>query len=246
MLGLFVMALGVVLIRKAELGMSPISAIPAAIANTYSERAQISKKEASQNFKVQGSETVAYSVIRKVSLTRQFGILAAELWKFVPVRSIKTPFTLGNASIGFHVICVIFQIILIRKITLKTALQLPLAVVFGYIIDLYMFILNFGAMVYWCRIALCLFGIVFTALGIVIIVSVDLMLPAPDAFLLAVSRYFKRPLSQLKIAGDISWVCIAAVIEILNMGTVVSVGIGTLASMYLTGKLVGVFKRHLP
>ena len=185
------MALGVVFIKKAELGMSPISAIPAAIANI-------------------------------------------------------TPFTLGNTSIGFHVLCVIFQIMLVRKITLKTVLILPLAVVFGYIIDLYMFILNPGIMAYWYRIVLCLSGIVFTALGIVIIVSVDLMLPAPDAFLLAASRYFERPLGQVKIIGDISWVLIAAIIEILNMGTIVSVGIGTLVSMYLTGKLVGVFKRHLP
>jgi len=191
MLGLFIMAFGVVLIRKAELGMSPISAIPAAIANI-------------------------------------------------------TPFTLGNTSIGFHVLCVILQIILVRKITLKTVLLLPLAVVFGYIIDLYMFILNPGVMAFWCRIILCLFGIVFTALGIVIVVSVDLMLPAPDAFLLAASRYFEKSLSQVKIIGDISWVFIAAVIELLNMGTIASVGIGTLASMYLTGKLVGVFKKHLP
>ena len=190
-LGLFVMAFGVVLIRKAEMGMSPISAIPAAIANI-------------------------------------------------------TPFTLGNASIGFHVFCIILQLILVRKITLKTVLLLPLAVVFGYIIDLYMFILDLGAMVYWCRIVLCLSGIVFTALGIVIIVSVDLMLPAPDAFLLAASRYFDRSLSRVKITGDISWVIIAAFIELLYMENIVSVGIGTLISMYLTGKLVGVFKKHLP
>ena len=32
-MGLLVMALGIVLIKKAELGMSPISAVPAAVAN---------------------------------------------------------------------------------------------------------------------------------------------------------------------------------------------------------------------
>jgi len=190
-LGLFVMAFGVVLIRKAELGMSPISAIPAAIANI-------------------------------------------------------TPFTLGNASIGFHVLCIILQLILVRKITIKTVLLLPLAVAFGYIIDLYMFVLDIGAIAYWHRIVLSLFGIVFTALGIVIIVSVNLMLPAPDAFLLAASRHFNRPLSRVKITGDIIWVFVAAIIEFFYMGTIVSVGIGTLISMYLTGKLVGVFKKHLP
>ena len=55
----------------------------------YSERAQISKKEARQNFKVQGSGAAAYSAVRKATLTPQFGILTAELLKFVPVRSMQ-------------------------------------------------------------------------------------------------------------------------------------------------------------
>ena len=190
-LGLFIMAFGIVLIKKANLGMSPLSAIPAAVANF-------------------------------------------------------TTFTLGNTTIGFHVFCIILQIILTRRVTVKTVLLLPLAVVFGYIIDLYMFIMGFVAVVYWLRIACCFFGIVFTALGIVIIVSVDLMLPAPDAFLLSASLFFKRPLSQVKIIGDITWVVVAVAIELVNTGNIVSVGIGTLASMYLTGRFVGIIKQRLP
>ena len=53
----------------------------------YSERAKISKKEVSQNFKMQGGAAAAYSVIRKVKPPPQFGILAAELYKFGPVQS---------------------------------------------------------------------------------------------------------------------------------------------------------------
>jgi MiaB/RimO family radical SAM methylthiotransferase len=58
----------------------------------YSERAQVSKKEASENFKVQGGGDAAYSAVRKAAPTPQFGILAAGLYKFgksVPVRSIS-------------------------------------------------------------------------------------------------------------------------------------------------------------
>jgi hypothetical protein len=55
--------------------------------------AQISKKEASKNFKVPRGAVAAYPAVRKAkpTPTPQFGILAAELYKFgkfVPVRSI--------------------------------------------------------------------------------------------------------------------------------------------------------------
>lgn len=190
-LGLFVMAFGVVLIKKGDLGMSPISSIPAAVANI-------------------------------------------------------TPFTLGNTTIAFHVLCILLQILLLRKLTLKMILLLPLAVVFGYIIDLYMFILKFGGMTLWLRCVISFAGIVFTALGIVIIVGVDLMLPAPDAFLRAASQHFNKPLGTVKIIGDVTWVAITVIIELLSRGKIISVGIGTLASMYLTGKFVSLFKKWLP
>lgn len=151
MIGLLVMALGIVLIKKAELGMSPISAIPAAVANI-------------------------------------------------------TPLSLGNTTILFHLLCILFLILLLRKITLKMILLLPLAIIFGYIIDFYMAILQLPKMNFWLRCVICFVGTVLTALGIVLIAGTDFMLPAPDAFVRAFSECFQRPLSTTKIAGDVTWV----------------------------------------
>ncbi len=190
-LGLLVMALGVVLIKKAELGMSPISAIPAAVAR------------------------------------------------------LAPRFTLGNTTIAFHVLCMLLQFAVLRRFTLKTALLLPLAVVFGYIIDLYMLI-PFGAMDLWLRCLVCFGGIVCTALGIVIISGCDLMLPAPDSFLRALSARIGKPLGAVKTAGDVTWVAITAAIELLGAGRIASIGIGTLASMLLTGAFVSLFRKWMP
>ncbi len=190
LLGLFVMAFGVVLIKKADLGMSPISSIPAAVA----------------------------------------GI---------------TPFTLGNTTIAFHVLCAVFQVAALRKVTLKSVLLLPLAIVFGYIIDLYMLI-PFGSMSLPLRALVCLGGILFTALGIVIIASTDLMLPAPDSFLRTLSTISGKPLGTLKIAGDVLWVVVTVILELVVRGRIFSVGVGTVASMFLTGFFVTLLKKWLP
>ncbi len=190
LLGLFVMAFGVVLIKKADLGMSPISSIPAAVAG-------------------------------------------------------MTPFTLGNTTIAFHVLCAIFQVAALRRVTLKSVLLLPLAIVFGYIIDLYMLI-PFGSMSLPLRALVCLGGILFTALGIVIIASTDLMLPAPDSFLRTLSTISGKPLGTLKIAGDVLWVVVTVILELVVRGRILSVGVGTVASMFLTGFFVTLLKKWLP
>lgn len=189
--GLICMALGVVLIRKANIGISPLSAIPAAVSNV-------------------------------------------------------TSLTLGNTSILFHILCTIGQLILIRGIRLKAVLTLPLAFGFGYLIDLLMFLLGPEPRLIPVRILLCLIGIVVSGLGIALIVGADLMLPAPDAFLREASVFFRRPLSQVKTIGDILWVAVTAVIELLTVGRLNCVGPGTVASMLLTGRCVGLFQKLFP
>ncbi len=189
--GLVIMALGIVLIKRSALGISPLSAIPDAVA-------------------------------------------------------LITPFTLGNMSVVFHAFCILMQIFVEKRITLKIALTLPLAVVFGYLIDLFMLFIVFENAGTVLRFVLCLAGIAATGLGIVFIVGADLMLPAPDALLRSVSRRFGKPLSTVKICGDCIWVILTAVINLMSLGRLESIGTGTVLCALLTGKAVGYFKKLLP
>ena len=190
-IGLFVMALGIVLIKQANTGVSPVSVIPSALSNIL-------------------------------------------------------PLTFGNATILFQLLCFVLILAVQRKIDVKTILIVPLSVAFGYIIDLYMLFLNFDGAAVWLRYIICLLGIAATALGIVIIVGADLMLPAPDALMRTISSVYQKPLSKVKIAGDATWAVLAIVIELAFCGKVRSVWIGTVLSVLLTGKLVGVFGKCLP
>lgn len=191
-IGLFVMALGIVLIKQAGTGVSPVSVIPSALANIFSQ------------------------------------------------------FTFGNTTIFFQLFCFVLILLVQRRVDLKTVLIVPLSIVFGYIIDLYMLILSIGGLPLWLRYIFCLLGIAFTALGIVIIVGANLMLPAPDALMRAISTTFNKPLSKVKFTGDAIWAVLAIVIELIFCGKMLSVWIGTILSVLLTGKLVGVFGKKLP
>lgn len=188
-LGLVLMAFGLVFIKRLQLGISPISSVPDAI-------------------------------------------------------SMVTPFTLGNVTIAFHVICVIGQIVVNKKPTLRILLTLPLAIGFGYLIDLFMFIMDYTIDPMWLRIVLLVPGVIVSALGVVLIVGADLMLPAPDAFMRTISAVYKLPLSKVKTTGDIIWVSTSIIIDLACTGSLHSVGLGTVCSALFVGKCIGLFNKY--
>lgn len=192
LIGLLVMALGIVLIKQANTGVSPVSVIPSALSNIF------------------------------------------------------PALTFGNTTILFQLFCFALILAVQRKIDVKTALIIPLSIAFGYIIDFYMLFISLGGLAVWLRYIFCLLGIAATALGIVIIVGANLMLPAPDALMRAISATYQKPLSKVKFTGDAIWAVLAIVIELVFCGRVLSVWIGTVLSVLLTGKLVGVFGKCLP
>ncbi len=190
--GLLILALGAVLLKKAQLGMTPILSIPNAVSSV-------------------------------------------------------TPLSLGTATMLFHLVCWLGILFLRRGIDWKTVLILPLAVVFGWIVDGYLLLLQFQATALWLRVLLNLCGIGFTALGIVTIVGCRGVLPAPDGLLRTINVKFHIPLPRVKTAGDIVWVVTALLIDLIfSRRLFLSVGVGTVLSALLTGRLVGFFGKHLP
>lgn len=190
-IGLFVMGLGIVLIKKAGLGLSPISAIPSAVADI-------------------------------------------------------SPLSFGNVTIIFQCACFAAIMIATKKLTWKRAIILPVGFGIGFILDLYNILLHFDRAPIWLKIIICLLGIITTALGIVIIKRAEFVLPAADELWFTLSAKYNRKVSFFKTAGDIAWVVITVIIELVAIRTIVSVGIGTVLSMLLTGFFVGKFQKWLP
>lgn len=187
--GLFIMALGIVFIVKADIGVSPISSIAVAISKI-------------------------------------------------------APITLGNSTILFHIVCILVIIVVEQKITLRTLLILPLAIAFGYIIDFFMVLLPIYVETIILRLLFCLLGIMLTALGIIVCVTADLMLPAPDALLHTLSDKYSISFGTVKNLGDALWVCITIIIEKCYFNQITSISFGTVLAVILTGRFVGLFTKY--
>ena len=190
--GLVVMGLGVVLIKRAELGIAPITSIPASVSN------------------------------------------------------ILPRFTLGNTTIFLHVLCVIGQIILLRRVTLKSLLTLLVGIPFGYIIDGLMLLIDPGTPGLAARIVLLVLGLPISGLGVMLIVGADLMLPAPDGLTHVISQVYDKKLGNVKIVSDCVYIAISVALDLIFTGRIYAVGVGTVMSMLFVGRFVNWFARWFP
>ena len=189
--GLVCMAIGLVLVKRTCWGVSPITAVPDAVANI-------------------------------------------------------TPLSLGNATILLHVLCVVFQIIIQRKVTLKSLLCLGVGVPFGYLVDLFMLFYNPVAPSLVAKCVMLVLGVIIQGFGVALISGCDMMLPAPDEFNNVFSRVFGKKLGNVKMIADAIYVVVAAAINLIAEGSLASVGIGTIVSVLCTGRFVGISFKVLP
>ena len=193
--GLICMAIGLVLLKRTVWGVSPITAVPDAVANI-------------------------------------------------------TPLTLGNATILLHILCVLGQVLVQKRLTLKSVLCAFVGIPFGYLVDLFMWLWN-PTLVLWQKIVCLILGIAVQGFGVALISGCDMMLPAPDELNNVISRRSGKPLSRIKIIADALYVATALILNFVTWllwpeKLVLSVGISSVVSVFLTGRFVGLSFRLFP
>lgn len=188
--GLICMAIGLVMLKRTVWGVSPITAVPDAVANI-------------------------------------------------------TPLTLGNATILLHLLCVVLQIIVQRRVTLKSVLTMCVGVPFGYLVDFFMWLWN-PTLLIWEKVIVLVVGIAIQGFGVALISGCDLMLPAPDELNNVISRVTGKKLSNVKMTADAVYVVVAIVINLISTHSLASVGISSVAAVLLTGKFVGLSYKLFP
>ena len=189
--GLMTMALGVVLMKKAALGITPITSLPLA------------------------------------------------LNEVLPVLS------LGNWTILFHILCILAIIVIMKKVTVKTLLMLPVGICFGYFIDFLLWLWSFETGFLPVRILLLVVGIPVSGLGVALINDADLMLPSPDGLIRTIAGQYHLKYPVVKICGDCTWVALAVVIELTVLHRLSAVNVGTVASALLVGRSIKTWNKLL-
>ena len=190
--GLAVMALGVALSIKAELGTSPISSVP------Y-------------------------------------------------VSGLISGLSVGTTTIIVNSLFVLAQILMLRsQYDWYQLLQIPVAIVFGLMID--MFSLLMGDIVlssYIQQWLFCAAGIIFVALGVSMEVTAELITTAGEGLVLAICQVTSFKFGNVKVAVDVTLVILAAAASLLVLGELAGVREGMAAAAVLVGLLTKQFVKPL-
>ncbi len=169
-----------------------------------------------------------------------------------PVSSI--PYTLtrcwgiemGKATILFHCILVLLQILIRRKnFKLKSLLQIPVGIVFGYFTTFCNYLMTFVPTPDHIVIRICmvLISIVLVAIGIFFYLPANIMPLAGEGVMQAVSDVTKIAFPKVKVSFDITMVVISLITCLLVLHNLGSVGIGTILAAILVGVVLGQIMR---
>ena len=158
-----------------------------------------------------------------------------------------TIFSVGICTSIFYVLCVLIQFSVIRRLTANLVLQLPITIVFGQLIDLFLWLLPITPDNLFLAILLLCAGNLLFSLGIRAIAGANLVLMPPDNMARTVGAMLGWSLAKAKLIFDIIFTTTAALMMFGFSGDVFSVvGIGTIICAIGTGPSIGLFTKLMP
>lgn len=163
------------------------------------------------------------------------------------VTSIISGLSVGTTTIIMNFLFVLIQIgILRRQYDWFQLLQFPAAIVFGTMIDVAEYLLR-GLPVngYGQEWIFCVLGIVLIAFGISVEVTANLVTTAGEGIVLAICQVAPVKFGNMKMAFDITLVCISLALSLLFLGHPEGVREGTLAAMIFVGQVTKVTNRFV-
>lgn len=156
---------------------------------------------------------------------------------FPYVLSLITPLTVGTVTILMHCAFITLQILILRRqYQLVQLIQLPVALVFGVMTDLALWLVrDITYTAYWQQWALCLIGIALVGFGVRCEVTARVVTLAGEGLILAIVKVSSISFSTMKIIFDVTLVVLACICSFVFLHGLYGVREGTLAAALLVG-----------
>ncbi len=164
------------------------------------------------------------------------------------VVSLFTPLTVGTATIMMHIVFILLQILILRKdYHLIQLMQLPVAILFGYLTDFAVYtVQGICYDTYWQQWGICLIGILLVAIGVSLEVKAGVVVLAGEGVVLAICKVLpKIKFGYMKVGFDVTLVVIACILSFVFTGRLQGVREGTVAAALLVGLIAKQFGKLL-
>ena len=148
-----------------------------------------------------------------------------------------TPLTFGTLTMLFHFCNSMIQYVLEKKlVNIKVLLQVPVALLFGIIIDFFKSMMSFNVENLMFKILLMIMSIVFTALGMHLMLSMQLVQNPPDGTVNILAGLLNKNIGTVKIFYDILMVAISVILGFIFLHGLKGFGLQRFFLPYLSGK----------
>lgn len=146
--------------------------------------------------------------------------------------------TFGQANIVFYLLFVLIQIIIERKISVKFILEIPFSIIFGFLVDLYQYIIPSMNLNIYTQIIVLLIGNTCCAIGVYFMIKGDLIMTPVDGLVLSVSEVLHKPYSICKNCFDISMILSTIIVCLVCRSPIYGIGVGTVFSAVYIGRVI--------
>lgn len=154
--------------------------------------------------------------------------------------------SLGTAAAILFTIYVVIQILILKRDFKKIQLlQIVFAILFGQIMNFFNSIITININNFYSRILICILSFFITAFGVVFTITANIVPVAPDGLAQVISKKAKIDFGKAKIYFDCTVVLLSVSILLFNSKGLEGLGIGTVLSALLVGRIVSYISKNL-
>ena len=145
--------------------------------------------------------------------------------------------TVGQTTIIMHCVFIVIQILLLRRqFKPVQLLQLPVAIIFGYLTDLAVWAVGaFSYSSYWQQWIYCILGILLVGVGVSFEVVAGAVTLAGEGVVLAVCQVTGQPFGRMKVSFDVTLVVLSVILSFIFLHGLYGVREGTVAAALCVG-----------
>lgn len=156
--------------------------------------------------------------------------------------------TVGELTIAMNALFVVLQILLLRRrYRWIQLLQLPAAVLFGGMIDVWLWVLrDVTSTVYWQQALLAIAGTIALSIGVWIEVTPRVLMVPGEGIVQAITDVSGRRFGNVKVAFDVTLVALATILSLILFHGLVGVREGTVFGALMVGNFVKLWQRLFP
>ncbi len=175
------------------------------------------------------------------------------------VKAFWSGFSVGMLEYIFEGVLLLILCIIIKKITLKYLLSFTVAIIYGYMLDLFLLILqNVTLSDVWMRYTALILGDILTAFGVACFFRTYMPLQVYELFVSEFSKHFKLSINKVKWSFDISLLIISITLAVSLLSdfktfdwaqiyckSFHNIGLGTLITTVINSPLIAFFGKIL-